>query len=144
VERFLSLFEKKGIEYSLQIGRNEEEIEVDATKLKLAIGSIIDNALNYTPKKGKISIAGSVEKGRALIKVTDNGIGIPKEEQEKVFSKFFRATNSLKVKTDGNGLDMYVAKTIIENHNGKIWFESEEGKGTSFFIEIPVSRPGKA
>jgi len=72
--------------------------------------------------------------------IKDNGTGIPKEQQERIFTKFFRGTNAIKIKADGSGLGLFIAKNIIEAHNGKIWFESEEGKGTTFYFNIPIHK----
>ena len=72
------------------------------------------------------------------IKVTDSGIGIPEDQKPRLFSRFFRAQNAVKVETDGTGLGLYIVKSIVEKHHGKIWFESTENVGTTFFIELPT------
>ena len=71
------------------------------------------------------------------IEIADNGIGIPEKQRLNIFSKFFRADNAVKTVTDGTGLGLYVAKTIVERHHGNLRFESVEGKGTTFFITLP-------
>jgi len=73
-----------------------------------------------------------------LISVKDSGIGIAKKDQPRLFAKFFRADNALRIQTEGSGMGLFVSKTIIEKHNGKIWFESKEGEGTTFYITIPI------
>ena len=116
-------------------------MELDPYKMKLALSSIINNAITYTPKRGRVDIMSEfTDKDTLKISIHDSGIGIPKDEQNKVFTKFFRAGNALRVDTEGNGLDLFVTKNIIEKHQGKIWFESSEGVGTTFYIEIPVKR----
>jgi signal transduction histidine kinase len=72
-----------------------------------------------------------------LIQIKDTGIGIPKDELPNIFEEFYRASNAKKVERDGTGLGVPIAKQIIERHNGKIWVESELGKGSSFFIILP-------
>lgn len=109
----------------------------DSTRLQMVVNNLLDNAISYTPEKSSISVKILDEQSKVTIEVRDGGIGIPKENQEKIFNKFFRAPNAQKVKTHGTGLGLFLAKTIVDGHGGKIWFESEEGKGTTFFIEIP-------
>jgi two-component system sensor histidine kinase VicK len=70
--------------------------------------------------------------------ISDTGIGIPESEQENVFKRFFRASNALKFETEGNGIGLYLAKNIVEAHGGKIWFESKENKGTTFYFTLPL------
>jgi len=143
-ERFMVDAERKNIDYTLNIINNLGPVELDSYKLKLAIGGIINNAISYTPEKGRVTLTLSFEEDKVMITVEDNGIGIPKQEQSKVFTKFFRAHNALKFLTEGNGLDLFVAKNIIENHKGHIWFESEVESGTTFYIEIPIEQNREA
>jgi signal transduction histidine kinase len=69
----------------------------------------------------------------------DSGIGIAKEDQSRIFSKFFRGAQAVRLETEGSGLGLFIVKNIIEAHGGKIWFDSEQGKGTTFYFTIPVS-----
>ena len=71
---------------------------------------------------------------------SDTGIGIPKEDQSKIFSKFFRSANAVRKETEGSGLGLSVVKSYLEEAGARIWFESEEGKGTKFFVEFPLSQ----
>jgi len=73
------------------------------------------------------------------IVVKDHGVGIPREQQKRVFGKFFRADNIAKT-IPGSGLGLYVAKSMVENHGGRIWFESKENIGTTFFVELPIKQ----
>jgi signal transduction histidine kinase len=114
------------------------QVKVDVEKIRLVISNLIENAIKYTPVKGKITIIVSVEDGRVQVAVKDNGVGIVKEQQERIFTKFFRGTNVMRMETEGTGLGLFIAKNIVETHGGKIWFESEEGKGTTFIFNLPA------
>jgi len=116
------------------------QVMLDIEKMKIAVTNILDNAIRYTPEGGKIIV--SIEKGKKDIEVRieDSGMGIPFNEQDKIFSKFFRSSNIRKIDTEGTGLGLYIVKNIIEAHEGKIWFESEEGKGTAFYFTVPIKK----
>lgn len=139
-ERFFQIAEEKKINFSLNILNNIAKVELDLEKIKLALGGIIDNAIRYTTTGGRVEVSSVFENDLLHISVDDTGIGIPHDMKEKIFSKFFRADNALLQATEGNGLDLYVAKNIIENHNGRIWFDSAENKGTTFHIELPLKQ----
>jgi PAS domain S-box-containing protein len=113
-------------------------VMVDVEKIKLAIQNLLDNAVRYTPAGGKVIVSLKAGKKEIEFSVKDSGVGISKDQQGRVFTKFFRGSNVLKMETEGSGLGLFIAKNIIEAHGGKIWFESEEGKGTTFYFTLPV------
>lgn len=141
INKYKEQAEAKLISLKLFVKNNLTDVDLDLEKIKLSVGAIIDNALTYTPKHGKVEVSCAFSKDdTVVISVKDTGIGIPRNQHNKMFSKFFRADNALRVDTEGNGLDLFVTKNIILKHKGKIWFESSEGVGTTFYIEIPVKR----
>lgn len=109
----------------------------DATYIKIIFQNLFSNAVNYSPVGGAIDISlGKVGK-KLLLKVTDSGYGIPEAAKSKIFLKLFRADNIKTVNSGGTGLGLYLAKLIVDQLEGKIWFESQLAKGSTFFVEIP-------
>lgn len=109
----------------------------DNNKISRVFANILSNSIKYSPERSSIRVGyidGNVDH---TIYIKDEGMGIPENEKSKVFSKFFRAENAKVAKSAGTGLGLYFSKLIIEKHNGKMWFESTEGKGATFFISIP-------
>lgn len=111
-------------------------INTDRNLLHIILDNLISNAVNYTSKGGISIIVKKVNTG-IHIEVADTGCGIPKEVQAKIFGEFFRADNARNIKSDGSGLGLYITKSFLELLGGNIKFKSEEGKGTTFFVDIP-------
>lgn len=110
----------------------------DSAALNNIIQSLISNAVDYTPNNGKIEIVLDREGDKVLLKVGDSGIGIPEDERANIFNKFYRATNAKNFKERGTGLGLYIALQSTKLLGGKIWVESEEGNGATFFVELPL------
>ena len=113
-------------------------VKTDPNRIKQALGNIISNAISYTPDGGSIMVNLKVIGQNVQCTVADTGVGIPKDQQKNVFSKFFRGTNVLKFETVGTGLGLYITKAFIEGSGGKIWLESQEDKGTTIFFTLPI------
>ncbi len=114
-------------------------VKCDATRIKFVTQTIIENAINYTPADGTISISLSQMDDKALFSVKDSGIGVSKSELPLIFSKFYRGSNARESDTEGMGIGLFLSKEIITRHNGKIWIESEGvGTGTTFSFSIPA------
>lgn len=112
--------------------------EGDENKLRQVMMNFIDNAIFYSPSGGKVSIRLHKEAAGIIFKVTDTGIGVPKDEQSNLFTKFFRATNARQQRPDGTGIGLYMAKKVVVAHGGTILFESKEGKGSTFGFRLPL------
>ena len=112
----------------------------DPSQLKIVIENFIDNAVRYTKGAGKIVAAIVPKRDKLLFSVKDGGVGIPKEDQKHIFQKFFRSGNVLKYQTQGSGLGLYIAKSIVEKSGGKIGFKSEQDKGSTFWFTIPIKK----
>lgn len=113
-------------------------VTIDREKIREVFENLLDNAIKYTPRNGRITVA--VTKKGAFLEcaVIDTGIGIPKNCHNRIFDKFFRTANAIRVQPDGSGLGLSIIKSIIERHKGKIWFTSEEGKGSKFYFTLPI------
>ncbi|MEK7166878.1 MAG: ATP-binding protein [Patescibacteria group bacterium] len=139
IENFEVQIKNKNIECILNKPEKYlSKVKVDLEKIQMTLENLIDNAIKYTPQKGKIIISLKEENKEIKISVKDSGMGISKQDQEKLFTKFFRSEKALKTETDGSGLGLFIVKNIIEAHKGKIWVESEEKKGSIFYFTLPI------
>jgi signal transduction histidine kinase len=105
--------------------------------MRMTLENLLSNAVKYTPEGGKVELNVILKDHTLRYEVKDSGCGIPKEDQGKIFGKLFRATNVRN--TEGNGLGLFAAKGAAEAQDGKVWFTSESGKGTTFYVEVPLT-----
>ena len=107
--------------------------------VKMIIHNLLSNAIKYTPAEGNITLALKTKGKVVIMAVSDTGWGIPYDQQQKIFAKFFRGRNILEKDASGTGLGLYLAKVLLKALGGKIWFRSKENQGTTFYAAIPLS-----
>jgi signal transduction histidine kinase len=141
------LLEEEAQLYRQQSPKHEVAIEIDhpplavmgnPDRLRQVIGNLISNAIKYSPQGGVVAVTADRENGSVRVEVRDEGMGIPVSQQSKIFTKFFRGDAAASGIT-GTGLGLAVSRDIVESHGGRIGFTSAEGKGTTFFVELPAS-----
>lgn len=138
ISRFKFFAVASNITINFYPGENLPNIFIDPQQVKLVVENLIDNAIRYTKGGGTVEIW-LENKGKFLqFKIKDQGVGIPEEDKKYIFQKFFRAENILKDQVRGTGLGLFVAKSIVDNSGGTIWFESETNKGTTFYFTLPI------
>ena len=119
------------------------EIEADYQKIQQILYNLLSNAIKFTPDEGQIEIGYKKQDEKVLLWVKDNGVGIDKKYEGKIFGKFVQLNNVYSKKESSTGLGLTITKELVELHNGKIWFESVVGEGTTFFVEMPLEQPKK-
>ena len=138
IEEMTPQLEDKRIVFDHMLDNAFASIKSDPKLLRIVIQNLMSNAIKYTPEGGTVKLALQVVGGEKHIVVSDNGIGIPQEAQEKIFNKMYRTDNAKKVDTKGTGLGLYLVRSIIDLLGGTISFVSEEGKGTTFTAVLPL------
>lgn len=120
--------------------KNFPILSLDEGKMRQVIMNFADNAIYYSRDDSDINIKLSIEAGEVVLTVKDTGIGVPKSERDRLFSKFYRASNARKKRPDGTGVGIYLAKRVVNAHDGVIIFESVEGKGSTFGFRLPIKK----
>lgn len=138
IEPIKELAQEKKVKVEIDLSEEPKVVRADTEKLALAVKNLIENAVYYTEPGGVVAISLKKKGNELEFFVKDTGIGIPKNQQHRIFGKFFRGDNAVRKETEGTGLGLFISKNIIEAHKGKIWFESTEGKGTTFFFSLPT------
>jgi len=116
-------------------------IQADQALLHQALYNLVENALKYTPEGGEVTVHLQTSASALTFAVQDSGIGIPKSDMPRLFEKFYRGTNREALAERGTGLGLAIVQSIAERHGGKVWVESELGKGSIFYLQIPVTQP---
>ncbi len=131
--------QRKSVSLSMEIkGNPNPRVLVGPKRFREAIENLLSNAVKYSIQNGEVFVVVESSQDKVKISVADNGIGIPQKDQGRIFSRFFRADNAVRSETEGTGLGLFVVKSYAESWGGKTWFESQEGKGSTFYIEIPI------
>lgn len=115
-------------------------IQGDERRLGQVLSNLIGNAIKYSPQGGRITISGEPVSDGVRISVSDEGMGLAPGQEEAIFDRFYRVDNALTRETQGAGLGLYIVRSIIDAHGGRIWVESEPGEGTTFNFELPLSQ----
>jgi signal transduction histidine kinase len=129
--------ERKSI--GLRFGRPDDEIALfsDPLLIREVLSNLVSNAIKYTPEHGTVTVSLHQKGSQILCSVQDTGYGIPAASQQYIFTKFFRADNIIAQDVSGTGLGLYLTKTIVENLQGELWFDSQEDEGSIFYMSLP-------
>lgn len=136
VQGLLSEAEDKGVRLVTRIEPELPLVHGDPIRLRQMIGNLLSNAIKYTPSGGEVRLEAEVEDHQLILRICDTGMGIPSSDQPFLFDKFYRASN-VPVDVSGTGLGLSIVKSIVEQHQGRIWVESQVGEGTTFTIVFP-------
>ena len=140
VDTLRPLSDRKGQTVHLLLPETASQVEVDRRRIEQVLTNIVSNAIKFTPKRGKVNVRLSETEDSLQVSIADNGPGISEEDQAKVFDKFFVVADGRGL--SGLGLGLYIARQMIELHNGRIWVESKPGQGSVFYFDVPKSALG--
>jgi two-component system NtrC family sensor kinase len=129
--------EAKGLSIELEVEDDLPMVNGDPIRLRQMIGNLLENAVKYTPSGGQVSLEANSEDSQIILRVLDDGPGIPPSDQPYLFDKFYRASN-IPADVPGTGLGLSIVKSIVDHHNGRIWVDSQMGKGTVFTVVLPA------
>ena len=138
VEAMRPKAEAKGVHFEAHFSETLPAVQGPPARLRYVFDHLVSDAIRYTPPGGKVVLEAQVAEEQAIVRVSDTGVGIPQEEIPRIFEKFYRATN-VATRFAGSGLGLSLVHTIVTQVGGRIWVESEEGKGTTFTVVLPVA-----
>ena len=120
-----------------ELGNQALWVEIDTDKMMQVVDNIVNNAIKYSPDGGVITVRLLQSQNRIILSISDQGLGIPRKDLDKIFERFYRVDKARSRAQGGTGLGLAIAKEIVEAHHGKIWADSSEGKGSTFYISLP-------
>jgi len=130
--------EGRDIQFVTEMPEDLPPVQADSDRLIQIVNNLISNAYQYTPDGGHVAVRAIVDGAGIQFDVEDTGIGIPAADQERVFDRFFRGEDPLVMKSAGTGLGLSIVQHLVEMHQGRVWFESQEGSGTTFSVWLPL------
>jgi signal transduction histidine kinase len=134
------VIEEKGLQVSCSLAPEASFVLGDPQRVAQILTNLVSNACHFTPAGGRITVSAIRGNGYAEIAVHDTGIGIPEEEQDKIFGRFYRGDDPLVQEQPGTGLGLAITKSLVELHRGRIWVDSTPGKGSAFIFTLPLAR----
>jgi two-component system NtrC family sensor kinase len=137
LDMFETQIKKKNIKLIVDVAASLKGVRANPIRIRQMLDNLIGNAIKYTLVEGTVRVSMSMQGEQIILKVEDNGPGIPPEEQGRVFEKFYRATNTIDG-VQGSGLGLAIVKSIVDSHQGRVWVESVVGKGSSFIVLLPT------
>lgn len=139
IDRF-EMLEKENIELSRSLPTHKINVQLDTDKMTQVLDNIISNAMKYSPEGGTITFTAAVIGRKVKVSISDQGVGIPKNNVSKIFDRFFRVDRARSRDIGGTGLGLAIAKEIVLAHGGDIWAESEWGQGTTIHFTLPLKK----
>jgi signal transduction histidine kinase len=138
VTDFFSRISRRKYKIYTSITEHSVPVKIDKNAMKLAVNNLLDNAVKFSSEHSEIKVIFEKHEEKVLLKIKDDGIGIPKNEQASIFEKFYRGKDASHFSTTGTGLGLTIVKQIVEAHGGEVQVESELGKGSIFTVTIPL------
>jgi two-component system phosphate regulon sensor histidine kinase PhoR len=130
---------RKQITLEIEVPPNLPAVHGDASLLRDVVQNLLDNAIQYTPEGGRVRVIATAGPREAVVTVDDTGMGIPLAEQERIFERFYRVDVARSREAGGTGLGLSIAKHIVEAHGGRLWVESEVGRGSKFSFSVSLA-----
>ena len=129
---------KNGVRLSLELDSQIDLVEGDERRIRQVVFNLLSNAVKFTPQGGRVDVSAAKENGEVVVAVTDTGQGISTDDQARIFEEFQQAKATNGERPEGTGLGLALSRSLVELHGGRIWVESEVGKGSTFSFTLPV------